>query len=1292
MKLHIARRRTVAALAAAAVALTTAVTTLGTAQAAPSTISSVTFDDQTLGTWTASGSPALTYVDEGAGKALAITRAADYEGIQSPTGILTEGVEYTFSMRARLPEGSAVTSTAVRFVVKPAYTWVGNTTLTSTDWTTVTGAYSLPAGTDPATVQVYLGSDDQASGPYTILVDDLSITGEVPPPPAVTVTAADFDDETLGTWSQSGGPALAYVDEGAGKALSITRAADYEGIQSPTGLLTSGVVYTFSMRARLPEGSAVTSTAVRFVVKPDYTWVGNTTLTSTEWTTVTGEFTLPAEADPAAVQVYVGSDDQPSGAYTVLVDDVAITAPDSSGPGTPVDLAFGFEDGTLQGWFPRDAGGNPTLAVTDAEAHGGSRAAQVSDRDGQGDGLGYDVTGVFESGQTYDISAWVKMAAGEAPDDIWLSAQRTTAGADAFDTVGQFSGITANGWTQVTASYTMAGADTATLYFETSFNGGGAGSFLVDDITIRSEDPREIQDLTPLKDTIGVPVGVAIDSRETIGAPAELTLKHFNQITGENHMKVEAWYDDERAFRMHPEAITLMDFAQANDLRVYGHVLLWHSQTPAWFFQDDAGEPLTTSEADKQFLRDRLRTHIDNIGAAISARYGPFGSATNPLGAWDVVNEVVNDGSEFSDGLRRSEWYRILGEEFIDLAFVYANETFNGTYAAPGTTHPVTLFINDYNTDQGGKQDRYFALVSRLLARGVPLDGVGHQFHVSLSTPVANLGAALDRFATLPVIQAVTELDVTVGTPVTEPNLIEQGYYYRDAFEIFRAHVADLYCVTVWGLDDPRSWRSEQAPLMFDRLLQAKPAYYGAAGQELPARILSALSFGGTVPLDAKATTDPIWQRLPLVAVGDSASFQTRWTADHLTVYVTSDDPTTDPTDGLTFVLGDQTYRFARSGSGDVPGVVSSSATGWKAVVHLPLAAAAEGSDVQLDVAVTDGATTTGWNSPGATGTVTLVEPLSYTEVVQATTAPTVDATVDAQWASATTFTTDKQVQGSADGAATATVRTLWSGTTLYVLAEVADDQIDVTASNPWEQDSIELFVDAGNLRNGPYRYDDTQIRINADNVLSFGTGDEAFQAARVTSATATTATGYVVEAAISLLEAGGLGTFHGLDVQVNDGTAGARTSVRMWADPTGLSYQNTSRWGVARLIEAPYVPKPAVDVASLFVVAGQKTGVAVTGYLPGEKVRLTLVPVWVLGHQKSVTLATVTADSTGAARASVTIPKGTRMGLYEVKGVQGTLSASDGVVVLPGVHFWGWRPPFWGAHVGHWNHWGRPW
>ena len=70
-----------------------------------------------------------------------------------------------------------------------------------------------------------------------------------------------------------------------------------------------------------------------------------------------------------------------------------------------------------------------------------------------------------------------------------------------------------------------------------------------------------------------------------------------------------------------------------------------------------------------------------------------------------------------------------------------------------------------------------------------------------------------------------------------------------------------------------------------------------------------------------------------------------------------------------------------------------------------------------------------------------------------------------------------------------------------------------MSGSDPWVQDSLEIFLDAGNAKNGPYRFDDTQIRISAENVTSFGTGDVAFQEARLESETASTDDGYVVEA-----------------------------------------------------------------------------------------------------------------------------------------------------------------------------------
>lgn len=998
----------------------------------------------------------------------------------------------------------------------------------------------------------------------------------VPAAAARTVLTNDFESGSYAPWGPRGGVTLAIEAEGheSENSLSVTgRTANWQGAAtSATDLFEPGTPYSVTAWVKLPAGTEGTA-GVHFTVEATpgdggsntYTWIGgNVPTTADDWVRIGGDYTLPAGLSSATLYV------EAEGETPFLLDDVLITGPDG-GPGGPepgtVVIDTDFEDG-LDGWGPRDGGpGAPTVELTDV-AHGGDAAALVTDRVNQGAGLGRDVTGRFETGVTYEFTGWLRFAEGQPADEIWLSLATTSGDSQSFSTLAQFETITNTGWTEVTASFTMPAAESALLYLETRWQGsdvaGNTSDFLADDIVVRVPEPPVIEDITPLHETTDFPVGAAIDSRETVGGAAQLLTRHFTQVTPENHMKPEAWYDAERNFRPHEQALAIMDFARDNDLPVYGHVLVWHSQSPAWFFQDSAGAPLTTSAADQQVLRDRLRTHVFAVAESLSERYGPFGSATNPLHAWDVVNEVVSDSGEYADGLRRSEWYRILGESYIDLAFEYADEAFNDVYAVAGAD-PVTLFINDYNTEQSGKQIRYRALVDRLLARGVPVDGVGHQFHASLATPVASLAGALDAFADLPVTQAVTELDVTTGTPVTQANLIEQGYFYRDAFRIFRAHAEDLFAVTVWGLTDGRSWRAANRPLLFDDNLRAKPAYHGAVDGELPARLRTANVFAGDVAINADAPTDLTWRKLPLHPVGEAARFQLRWAPDHLTAYVTVTDATVSADDAVSFVLDGETYRVARDGTGDVPAVAAQRDGGYHLVAHLPLTDAAQGDTPTLDVQVTDNGTTSGWSSPGTVGTLALVEELSYLEVSQVATAPTIDGAVDASWANAGVVTTAKQVSGT-DGAI-ARVRTLWQGQTLYVLAEVTDPVVDVSGSDPWTQDSVEIYVDAGNAKNGPYRYDDTQIRINADNVVSFGTGDEAYQAGRLTSAAVRTATGYTVEAAISLLEYGGLDTFHGLDFQVNDASDGARTAIRNWAEQAGVGYQTTARWGVGRLV-----------------------------------------------------------------------------------------------------------------------------
>ncbi|MFW5801526.1 MAG: endo-1,4-beta-xylanase, partial [Spirochaeta sp.] len=336
------------------------------------------------------------------------------------------------------------------------------------------------------------------------------------------------------------------------------------------------------------------------------------------------------------------------------------------------------------------------------------------------------------------------------------------------------------------------------------------------------EDLREVQDdipaLTEVLSEYFDYVGVAIDRRETREPYSELLNMHFNSITFENDMKPERIQGSPGNFTWN-NSDALMEFAEDNDLRVWGHTLVWHSQTPDWFFQDADGNPLTDSPEHQELLLHRMEEHIN----AIADRYG------DSIAAWDVVNEVIDDSQD--DYMRRSRWYEILGPDFVAHAFRFAREAFPN----------AQLYINDYNTEIPSKREAYFSVVEGLLADGVPIDGVGHQLHVNMNIPVSWVNDTIRRFGQLDVRQTVTELDVRISRDdqeqlesAPEERLVLQGYYYRDLFEVFKRHADKLDGITVWGLYDSRSWlrywpitRNHEAPLLFDDDLQAKHAYWG---------------------------------------------------------------------------------------------------------------------------------------------------------------------------------------------------------------------------------------------------------------------------------------------------------------------------------------------------------------------------------------------------------------------------------------------------------------------------------
>src|SRR5690606_10698077 len=163
-------------------------------------------------------------------------------------------------------------------------------------------------------------------------------------------------------------------------------------------------------------------------------------------------------------------------------------------------------------------------------------------------------------------------------------------------------------WTELSGEYGIAApADSLTLYVESPTVDA---SYLIDDVVVTELAPPGIEeDIPSLKDFLAedFPIGAAVDSRDITGSYGELLNKHFNSISAENHMKPEAIQPTEGEFTW-DEADRLVEYAEANDMRVWGHVLVWHSQTPDWWFQypeghPNAGEPVGNSEDDRRLMR-----------------------------------------------------------------------------------------------------------------------------------------------------------------------------------------------------------------------------------------------------------------------------------------------------------------------------------------------------------------------------------------------------------------------------------------------------------------------------------------------------------------------------------------------------------------------------------------------------------------------------------------------------------------------------------------------------------------
>lgn len=271
------------------------------------------------------------------------------------------------------------------------------------------------------------------------------------------------------------------------------------------------------------------------------------------------------------------------------------------------------------------------------------------------------------------------------------------------------------------------------------------------------------------------------------GIYADTAAREFNIVTPENSMKMD-YINPEPGRYQFAATDNLISFAQAYDMDVHGHPLIWYRQLPRWIEQSPLAD-----------LEGHMRDYISQI----MSRY------KDAVSVWDVVNEpIAEDGS-----LRNSIWFNAMGENYIDQALQQAHDI------APD----ATLLINEFDIGfSGPKIDALLSLLDRLQVRQVPLDGIGFQLHLFSSFDQfdeleANFASIAERNLDI----YITELDVSLADDAT---LADQAEVYRRIATLC-LNQPRCKAIQMWGFTDQYSFRSIFDPLPFDRAYQAKPAY-----------------------------------------------------------------------------------------------------------------------------------------------------------------------------------------------------------------------------------------------------------------------------------------------------------------------------------------------------------------------------------------------------------------------------------------------------------------------------------
>ncbi|MBR6572004.1 MAG: endo-1,4-beta-xylanase [Clostridia bacterium] len=632
-----------------------------------------------------------------------------------------------------------------------------------------------------------------------------------------TVSTYDFETGVPGVFIQSGSCAPAASSAVAHGGVSSLRISGRSGNNwDAIDLNAKALGIELGVPAKITAWIYVDSDeAGTFVIAKaagDYATLGSITCEGRQWTQITADINLD---QPVNIRFQNLSENWNHADY--YIDDVVVTvspapeAEESNEP--PLEYASDFSAG-MDGWYARSAGG-ASVSVTDEEG------LLIVGRSATWNSPGRDFPLV--TGKTYQLSVLVKQDQLDSTGFI-LSIAHTRDGVESYENLATCTAKKGE-WTLMQASYVAGRYDQYVFYVE----GGQADTeYQIKDFTCAEQTLAYGKAGIPSLKEVYAPYfdfGTAVVGNEVVDTERmEFYKSQFGIFTPGNEMKpdyllnmgecikaVKKTGDQTQVKVKFDTCIPLLEWAQANGIKVHGHTLVWHSQTPVTFFHE--GYSIKNPLVSREVMLARMESYIRQVLEWTNENY------PGVIVSWDVVNEAVADGSS---KLRDSLWTQVVGQDFVNRAFEYARK-----YAAPGTL----LYYNDYNSENTMKNLGIRRLLESLIADGT-VDGYGFQSHYSAgSTNMFYVEVAWKEVAKLrlndgtPIRLRVSELDVGIPSN-TDAGWQQQARFYDELLQLYTQYADQLEAVHVWGTVDNLSWRSEVYPLLFDAMTLPKPAFY----------------------------------------------------------------------------------------------------------------------------------------------------------------------------------------------------------------------------------------------------------------------------------------------------------------------------------------------------------------------------------------------------------------------------------------------------------------------------------